>query len=357
MFSFFKKKPNPSVEVFDAPSATEMQDAAGRALIADLIAERRSERKWKNARRMLFGGGSLILFAVYVFFYATGVGYSIVPSSDMVGVIRITGTIAQGSPTASADVVIPALSKAFSKPNVKAIVLAIDSGGGQPAEAERIYNYFNAKKKELCGDEEASSGKAKEAPKTSGNCKPVYAVIGNTGASAAYLIAMHADGVYAGKYSLVGSIGAIMQTWDLHKVAERFDVQHKTYASGTLKGMLDPWTPQTPEAEAKAQSLVVAIGQRFANEVRERRGDRLKADFKYFTGEVWTGEEANRIGLTDGVDTLDSFIKAKWNLAYHDFGPNKKSGGFGLPFGASASEWIQGVLHRGVEQELPPTLR
>lgn len=324
MLSIFRRKPSAQDPNAPGVDPAEFKQAAGEALIADLINERRTERRWKHIKRFLLGGSTLILFAIYVFFYVTSLGYKIVPNSDIVGVVRVTGDIVQGSQTASADAVIPALQKAFSKPNVKAVVLYIDSGGGAPAEAERIYNYFNAKKKETG--------------------KPVYAVIANTGASAAYLIAMHADKVYAGKYSLVGSIGAIMNTWDFHKIAERFEVSRKTYASGELKGMLDPWSAQTPAAEAKAQSLVVSIADRFAQEVKTRRGSALKPDYKYFTGEVWTGEQAYEIGLTDGVDTLDSLIKTTWKVGYHDFGPNKKSSGFGLPFSSSIGDWLVGLM-------------
>lgn len=108
--------------------------------------------------------------------------------------------------------------------------------------------------------------------------------------------------------------------------------------------MLDPWSAQTPAAEAKAQSLVVSIADRFAQEVKARRGSALKPDYKYFTGEVWTGEQAFEIGLTDGVDTLDSLIKTTWKVGYHDFGPSKKSSGFGLPFSTSMGDWLVGLM-------------
>ena len=337
MFQIFKRKPKDSTASASDVDPAVFKEAAGEALIADLISERRTDRRWKHIKRFLLGGSTLILFAIYVFFYVTSLGYKMVPNSDIVGVIRVTGDIVQGSATASADAVIPALSKAFAKPNVKAIVLYIDSGGGAPAEAERIYNYINAKKKETK--------------------KPVYAVISNVGASAAYLIAMHADKVYAGKYSLVGSIGAVMKTWDFHKVAQRFDVEQKTYASGPLKGMLDPWSPSTPEADAKAQSLVVSIGDRFAKEVRQRRGTALKPDFKYFTGEVWTGEEAFEIGLTDGVDTLDSLVKSTWNVGYHDFGPKKERSGFGLPFTSAMGDWLLTMIAERATATSQSTLR
>jgi protease-4 len=283
--------------------------------MTDLLRERRSERNWRNIKRIVISGSAVVLFAIYVGFYVTSLGYHMIPNSDIVGVVRIVGAIEEDSKTASANAVIPALARAFSKPNVKAVVVAIDSGGGKPGESERIFNYIAQKKKETG--------------------KPVIAVIGNTGASAAYMIAMHCDKVYAGRYSLVGSVGAILQTWDFHRVPERFDVQRKVYASGSLKGMLDPWVESTPEAEAKAHQLVGAMGKTFAKDVRDARGSKLKPGVDYFTGEVWTGEQALELGLIDEVNTLDSVVKQTWNLGYYDFGPTKSGGGFSLPFGTS----------------------
>ena len=242
------------------------------------------------------------------------------------------GSIDESSPTASANAVIPALSKAFGKPNVKAVVIAIDSTGGRPAEAERIYNYIDTKRKETG--------------------KPVYSVIGNTGASAAYMIAVHTDKIIAGKYSIVGSIGAILATWNVHKIVERFDVQHKVYASGGLKGMLDPFSPSTPEADAKAQEMVSLMGKRFAQEVTELRKDKLAKGVDFFTGEAWDGEQAKALGLIDEVNTLDAMVKQTFKLGYHDFGPSKDRGGFGFPFFSSASEFLDSIAASMVTRAL-----
>lgn len=304
----------------DDAIVAEMETVIGRELLADLLRERNSERNWRNFKRIVVSGSFVVLFGIYVGFYMTNMGYKIVPNSDIVGVIRVTGAIEEGAPTASADAVIPVMAKAFSKPNVKAIVVAIDSPGGRPGESERIYNYMDAKKKETG--------------------KPVHCVIGNTGASAAYMIAAHCDKIYAGKYSIVGSIGAILQGWDFHKVVERFEVQRKVYASGTLKGMLDPWSTPTAEADAKAQDMVNTMGQRFAKEVRDLRGDKLSKSVNLFTGEVWTGEQAKALGLVDEVNTLDTVVKENWHLGYHDFGPTKASGGFSLPFLSSVTDSV-----------------
>ncbi len=312
-------------------STEQLKASVGDALIADLIKERKSERNWRHLKRIVISGSAVVLFGIYVGFYVTQLGYHMVPNSDIVGVVRIVGPIEESSPTASANAVIPALSEAFNKPNVKAIVLAIDSPGGKPGESERIYNYIDAKRKETK--------------------KPIVAVIGNTGASAAYMIAVHTDKIFAGKYSVVGSIGAILTSWDFHKIAERFDVKHKVYASGALKGMLDPWTSSTPEAEAKAQDIVNNMGKVFAKEVAQLRGKTLVKNIDFFTGEVWSGEQAKELGLIDEVNTLDAMVKETYKLGYHDFGPTKKSGGFALPAFLSSSDAgidaiVQSVLTR-----------
>lgn len=308
-----KRKPSLEVPPLSDPMLTtdQLRASVGDALIADLIKERKSERSWRNLKRIVISGSAVVLFGIYVGFYVTQLGYQLVPNSDIVGVVRIVGPIEEDSKTASANAVIPALATAFSKPNVKAIVLAIDSPGGKPGESERIYNYIDAKRKETN--------------------KPVVTVIGNTGASAAYMIAVHTDKIYAGKYSVVGSIGAILTSWDFHKIAERFDVKHKVYASGALKGMLDPWTSSSPEAEAKAQDIVNNMGKVFAKEVASLRASTLAKGVDFFTGEVWSGEQAKELGLIDEVNTLDAMVKENYKLSYHDFGPKKNSGGFQLP--------------------------
>jgi protease-4 len=71
----------------------------------------------------------------------------------------------------------------------------------------------------------------------------------------------------AGDYSLVGSIGAILAGWDLHRAAERLEVSRRLYASGPLKALLSPFQPTTPAADAKARLLTNGLGEAFLAEV------------------------------------------------------------------------------------------
>ena len=289
----------------EAPKSQDLTQAMAETLIGDLLRERRTERRWRWGFRVLFIGGSIVVSLLYFLLWAPQFGWRIGPIGDVVGVVRIDGEISQGS-LASAGRVVPALKKAFESPHDKAVVLGIDSPGGSPGESERIYR--------------AMEGLRAENP------KPVIAVVGNVGASAAYLIALHADKVYAGQYSLVGSVGAVLAGWDLHRAAERLDVSQRLYASGPLKAMLSPFQPLTEVADVKARALIREIGEVFVDEVKRRRGDKLSAAADVASGEIWLGPDAKRLGLIDEIGTLEEVIRGGWNLNWYDFGPRRQSG-------------------------------
>ena len=158
--------------------------------------------------------------------------------------MKVEGQISATAKLASADKVVAALTRAFEDTHVQRVLLYIDSPGGAPVEAERIMDAVTELRKK--------------------HNKPIQAVIGNLGASAGYMVALSADDIVSAKYSLVGSIGAILQSWDVHRVLDKYDVKAKTYASGNLKGMLNPFEPGTPEGEAKrddAQYAHAAVWQ------------------------------------------------------------------------------------------------
>jgi protease IV len=292
-------------------------------LVADILKERKAERRWKTVRRAIWVGMVLLGLVYYIAFVLTAWGFKMIPSNDMVAIIRIQGAIGSEG-LASADKVIPAIKNAFERPNVKAVALSIDSPGGAPVESERINNAIDQYRKKYP--------------------KPVLAFINNLGASAAYMIAIRADTIYAANYSLVGSVGAIMSGWDFHKALNKYDVSHRVYASGKLKGMLNPYTDTTPEADAKALEIVNKMGQKFAGEVTLARGDKLLKGLDFATGEVWNGFEAKRIGLVDEIGTLDDVVAAKFALKTFDFGPGRP----GIPFLSAALEDIGRGLAQAV---------
>ena len=226
----------------------------------------------------------------------------VVAKEPAVALVKVEGQISATAKLASADKVVAALKRAFEDTNVQRVLLYIDSPGGAPVEAERIMD--------------AVAELRKKHP------KPIQAVIGNLGASAGYMVALSADDIVSAKYSLVGSIGAILQSWDVHRVLEKYDVKAKTYASGKLKGMLNPFEPSTPEGEAKAQALVDELGRQFETLLKERRGKKLtQAPDTYATGEVWGGQDALGLGLVDSNGTIETIMATYPDLKLVNFGP------------------------------------
>jgi protease-4 len=311
-------------ELEDLPTGPLDQSLVMRAALSSLLADRRAERRSRTLRALLY----LLMFAVpallYIGFYAWSAGLRLTPSGDVVAIVRLQGEIAEGA-AASADRVIPALRKAFTQARVKAVVLAIDSPGGAPLEAERIYTALDALK--------------------AAHPKPVVAAINNVGASAAYMVAIHADRVYAGNYSLVGSVGVVLSGWDAHIALNRLGVSQRVYASGDLKSTMNPYIPMSPEAERQARELVSTMGQVFKTDVAARRKGKLLPEADFGSGAVWGGAEALRIGLIDEVATIDQVIRVRWpELEPMELG--SRSGG--LPFAAAVADWIGSVVAASV---------
>jgi protease-4 len=285
-------------------------------------AERRSERRWRMLFQSLVFGFPVLIGVVYFLFFLSSTGFRWGPFGEVAGIVRIEGPIGSNE-RASATSVVPVLERAFANPSVKAVVLSIDSPGGAPVEAERIYSAIRSLKIK--------------------HPKPVVAVVNNIGASAAFMVALHADTIVAGKYSLVGSVGALIAPWQFDRAIARIDVSQRVYASGKLKSFLNPFTPVSPEVDEKAQRLVDQMGDLFLQEVKARRGNRLKPGVDVATGEVWPGPEALDLGLVDAVGTLEEHVAGKWGLPIYDFGPT--TDGFQL-LSRSLQDALASTLHR-----------
>ncbi len=304
------------------PKSKTPQPANSEDLLRIQIAAEKSDLRWKRGKRLLMAG-----FVVWglVGMWMAG---DLMPGKNKshVPVVRIEGGIAGDNTRINADSVNKLLAKAFADEAAKGVLLYIDSPGGSPAEAERIGNFITRKKQETG--------------------KPLYAVCANMCASAAYMIAMHGDEIYASKYSLVGSIGAILSSWNFSEAIAKVGVQHNAYASGKLKAMLNPYAPVKPEDAEKAQILVSGMGKIFASQVQEMRKGKLTGEVDLFTGEVWDGNEAKALGLVDVIGTLDDAVRDKFPIDAAVVDMGRSGGGFRLLRGAAEaiSQGIQSSL-------------
>jgi protease-4 len=248
-------------------------------LLQSQLSEQRAQRRWKNFFRLSW---LLVVVAVlWLGFHRGSVGSD--PSSPHTALIDIRGEIGQGTETDAQDIV-DALREAFEDEGSKAVVLRINSPGGSPVHAGII-------------NDEIRRLKAKHQ-------KPVYAVVEETCASAAYYIAVAADNIYVDKASIVGSIGVLMDGFGFTGLMDKLGIERRLLTAGENKGLLDPFSPLNKAQRAHAQNMLDHIHQQFITVVREGRGDRLKETPEMFSGLFWTGEQAVKMGLADDLANL-----------------------------------------------------
>jgi protease-4 len=135
--------------------------------------------------------------------------------------------------------------------------------------------------------------------------KPVYAVVEETCASAAYYVAASADKIFVDKASIVGSIGVLMDGFGFTGLMDKLGVERRLMTAGENKGFLDPFSPQTEKQRAYAQAMLDQIHQQFITVVKAGRGQRLKETPEMFTGLFWTGQQAVELGLADQLGSLE----------------------------------------------------
>ena len=242
--------------------------------------EQKATRRWKTFVRL-----SWLLFFMALVWMGLHRG---TPATDAsvphTAVIEIKGEIAAGA-DASAEFVNAALRTAFEDPGSKAIVLLINSPGGSPVQAGMM-------------NDEILRLKAKHK-------KPVYAVVEESCASAAYYIAVSADQIFVDKASIVGSIGVLMDGFGFTGLMDKLGVERRLLTAGENKGFLDPFSPQSETQRAFAQSMLDQIHQQFIAVVKAGRGDRLKDTPEMFSGLFWSGQQAVELGLADHLGNLD----------------------------------------------------
>ncbi len=287
------------------------------------LAEQRASRRWRIFFR--FAWLALIIVLLWTGTHKGGMGGNS-PSQPHTAVVAIKGEIADGA-DASAEWVVTALRAAFEDEGSQAVVLQINSPGGSPVQAGIINDEIR---------------RLKEKHK-----KPVYAVVEESCASAAYYIAVAADEIYVDKASIVGSIGVLMDGFGFTGLMDKLGVERRLMTAGVNKGFLDPFSPQTKPQRAHAQTLLDQIHQQFIQVVRDGRGKRLKETPELFSGLFWSGEQAVELGLADGLGNLDyvarEIVKAEDVIDYtrHENVAERLAKRFGAAIGEGAVRAMQ----------------
>ncbi len=255
------------------------RDLLERLAFASLTEQRRT-RRWKIFFRFFFAAYLLLILVLT----QSDNWSSKSLAARHTALVDLDGEISANS-VASADNVISGLRSAFESTSTVGVILRADSPGGSPVQA----GYINDEIKRL---------RAKY-PKI-----PLYAVIGDVCASGCYYVVAAADKIYADKASIVGSIGVLMNGFGFVDTMKKLGVERRLLTSGEHKGFLDPFQPVKPNEAKIAQELLDRIHQQFIDVVRLGRGKTLKETKDMFSGLFWSGDEAVKLGLVDGLGSM-----------------------------------------------------
>ena len=255
------------------------REAIEKLLLAD-VRERRAARRWRIVRSLLW----MLLFGALIWLLFSDALPTSTPATPHTAMVAIKGEIADEA-EASAEFVLPALRSAMEDKGAQALVLLINSPGGSPVQAGLISDEIH---------------RLRALHK-----KPVYAVVEETAASAAYYIASAADKIYVDKASIVGSIGVLINGFGFVDTLDKLGIERRLLTAGENKGFLDPFSPQSEAHKQHAQTMLEQIHRQFIDVVKKGRGERLKETPEMFSGLFWTGQQAVEMGLADGFGTLD----------------------------------------------------
>jgi len=239
------------------------------SLEADLLAERRRLSRRVSLWRTLAVLG--VIAALAVIFGRGDMGG--LASGEHVLRLRIEGVITEDRR------LLEVIEEARTDTSARAMLLIIDSPGGSMAGGEALHG----------------------ALKRFAEQKPIVALMGGTAASAGYMIAMPAQHVLAREATVTGSIGVLLQSFDVSELMARLSVRPDILTTGPFKAQPNPFQPLTDQGRAEMMRVLEDLhGQFIAMVVAGRRMDEARVR-PLADGRVFTGRQALGLGLIDAI--------------------------------------------------------
>lgn len=270
---------------------------ATKALNAKLIDKIGYEDEFEAGIQHAMGENTLVnRMDIYEYATYTGNRRANDSSTDKIAVIYAQGEImyTEGDENTIGQVVMSeAFTEARENPNVKAIVLRVNSPGGSALASELIWREIELTKR----------------------TKPVIVSMGDLAASGGYYISCNADKIFAEPNTITGSIGVFGTIPNIHELAEDLGINAEQV--GTNKNSVDYsiFEPLSDEQRALIKEGIEDIYDLFTQRVADGRGMTQEAVDEIAQGRVWTGNDAVKIGLVDEIGGLDMALEAAASAA------------------------------------------
>ncbi len=199
------------------------------------------------------------------------------------------------------EVIKAQMDRAAESDDVKAVILRVDSPGGEVLASDEIARYISKFQDE--------SG------------KPVVVCMGSLAASGGYYVSAPCDWIVANELTITGSIGVIMHGWNYRGLMNKVGLKPVVYKSGKFKDMLSGDREEeqiSPEERAMVQRFIDETYAKFKQVVLDGRNDArddnpnvkpLVADWSdYADGRILSGKEALEIGLVDQLGDFEDAV-------------------------------------------------
>ena len=213
---------------------------------------------------------------------------------DKIAILPITGVISSQessslesleTPTATPETLRNELRQAARDDSVKAVILEVNSPGGSVVASDQMHNNIQ--------DFKESTG------------KPVVVSMGETAASGGYYISTAADEIIANESTFTGSLGVIFSILNYKDAEEKLGIEEEVFKSDEFKDLFSGSRERTPEEKEIIQNLINESYDQFVEVIVEGRGlpeDKVR---EIADGRVYSGSQAESLGLVDYLGDLD----------------------------------------------------
>ena len=262
-------------------------------------------------------------------------------SNDKIVVVALRGLISSSLPGNVGDSMVDdmrmALEQARDDDHVRAVVLEIDSPGGEVTASDVIYN----------------------AVVKTRSKKPVVVYMDSVAASGGYYVACGGKYLMANETTITGSIGVIIQTLNYEQLFNKLGLASVVFKSGKFKDMLNGARPITPEEREYVQSFVMGTYEKFLGIVAKERN--LPADELRNTiadGRILSGKDARDHKLIDDLGQIeDAYEKARQLSGSHEasivkYGPPFTISRFFRALGKAADSKLEVTLPKQLMPQL-----
>jgi protease-4 len=200
---------------------------------------------------------------------------------DRIAVVEIKGVIADSTS------IIEEIHQYLEDTGVKAIVLRIDSPGGGVGPSQEIYQEVKRARKK----------------------KKVIASMGSVAASGGYYVACASDLIVANPGTITGSIGVVMEFTNLEELLKKIGIRGVVLKAGEHKDIGSPLREMTPQDKKIMQEVIDNVHQQFIQAVAESRKMERDKVMGVADGRIFTGEQAQKLGLVDRMGNLQDAIE------------------------------------------------